>query len=334
MFSDCWNLTSLDISNFDMTNVTDINGIFGNCINLTSLNLLDCSSDTVSKIITSSHFPTNIIEGTARTIYCSKENAGELIAPTNWEFDYIEDHLVAIYTVNNIDKTSPTSVTGKADDWEETVVHNKNGTYTVTITASYGPTKISFKNHSNLLSVDYINTSNITDMSDMFYGCIKLTSVNTSNFDTSNVTSMYGMFCACKSLKSLDVSNFDNSNVKSMSYMFSVCDSLTSLDLSSFDTSNVFYMEEMFSFCPNLRSLDLSSFDTSQVTDMSYMFENSSKLRTLHLDNCSNDTIRKIITSSSLPTNAISGATKTIYCKEEEAAGLTVPRNWVFSYVS
>jgi hypothetical protein len=34
-----------------------------------------------------------------------------------------------------------------------------------------------------------------------------------------------------------------------------------------------------------------------------------------------------------LPTDAIDGVTRTIYCKEENAIGLTPPENWEFSYV-
>ena len=63
------------------------------------------------------------------------------------------------------------------------------------------------------------------------------------------------------------------------------------------------------------------------------MFSGCTSLHTLRLDNCSNDTISKIIASGGFPTNAIEGVTRTIYCKEENAAGLTAPTNWVFSYV-
>ena len=92
-------------------------------------------------------------------------------------------------------------------------------------------------------------------------------------------------------------------------------------------------MNGMFSSCSALTSLDVSNFDTSNVTNMSYMFSSCNALHTLRLDNCSNDTISKIITSSGFPTTAITGQTRTIYCKESEAAGLTAPTNWVFSYV-
>jgi surface protein len=125
----------------------------------------------------------------------------------------------------------------------------------------------------------------------------------------------------------------NTSNVTSMERMFYNCTNLTSLDLSNFDTSNVTIMPWMFRNCSNLTSLDLSNFDMTNVTNTQLMFYCCSKLHTIRLDNCSNDTIRKIITSDSFPTGAISGVTRTIYCKESEADGLTPPTNWVFSFI-
>ena len=64
-------------------------------------------------------------------------------------------------------------------------------------------------------------------------------SIETGDFDTSNVTNMSYMFYECKALTSLDVSKFDTSKVTSMRDMFYGCQALTSLDVSSFDTSKV-----------------------------------------------------------------------------------------------
>jgi surface protein len=131
----------------------------------------------------------------------------------------------------------------------------------------------------------------------------------------------------------LDLSAWDTSNVTNMNSMFYYCTNLTSLDLSSFDTSKVTTMLSMFYNCYNLTSLDLSNFDMSNVTNMNSMLGFCRKLHTLRLDNCNNDTISKIITSSSLSTGIIEGVTRKIYCKGENAAGLTAPNNWVFEYI-
>ena len=137
-----------------------------------------------------------------------------------------------------------------------------------------------------LTSIDFgdnFNTSNVTDMSEMFYGCSYLTSLDLSNFNTSNVRSMYGMFCYCNRLTSLDLTNFNTANVTDMSRMFSYC-SLTSLDLSNFNTANVTDMSGMFRWC-SLTSLDLSNFNTANVTNMGGMFYDCRSLTSLDLSN-------------------------------------------------
>ena len=122
--------------------------------------------------------------------------------------------------------------------------------------------------------VKNLNTSNVTNMHDMFSGCSSLTSLDLSNFNTSNVTNMHNMFSGCSSLTSLDVSSFNTLNITSMYEMFSSCSSLTTLDLSSFDTSNVTNMNYMFYNCKALQHLDISNFDFTKVTSYSNMFNN------------------------------------------------------------
>ena len=131
--------------------------------------------------------------------------------------------------------------------------------------------------------IEYLNTSEVTDMSYMFFRCINLASLDLRSFDTSEVTNMTYMFHFSIGLTSLDLSSFDTSCVTDMSYMFGSCSNLTSLDLSNFDTSNVTTMNCMFVSCSGLTSLDLRSFDTSEVTNMSYMFRDCSSLTSLDL---------------------------------------------------
>ena len=136
---------------------------------------------------------------------------------------------------------------------------------------------------------DKWDTSNVTNMSNMFQLCENLTSLDLSPFNTSAVTKMSYMFSDCNRLKSIEFGdNFDTSNVTNMYYMFQNCSGLTSLDLSSFDTSKVTNMSYMFNGCKSLTSLDLSNFDTSNVTSMSNMFYNCSGLTEIHWDDFGN----------------------------------------------
>ena len=111
----------------------------------------------------------------------------------------------------------------------------------------------------------------------------RLTRIDIGNLDTSNVSNMENMFYLCYSLKELDLSGFDTGKVTDMSYMFEGCDSLEELDISSFDTGNVTNMSCMFSGCAGLLSLNLNSLDTGSVTDMSCMFRGCNSLEELDL---------------------------------------------------
>ena len=140
---------------------------------------------------------------------------------------------------------------------------------------------------SNLESINYmdyfLNTSEVTDMSQMFCGCYDLNHLNVSNFDTGKVTDMQGMFCECMFLLDLDVSNFDTSNVTDMQGMFSNCEMLSNLNVSNFDTRKVTDMSGMFYESRTIKKLDLSSFDTSNVTDMGGMFYGCTSLDSLDI---------------------------------------------------
>ena len=137
----------------------------------------------------------------------------------------------------------------------------------------------------NILEIDLSNfdTSEVTNMSNMFYGMSNLTTLNVSHFDTSKVTDMSLMFHGMRDLSALNLSSFNTSQVTDMRNMFYGMSNLTTLDLSNFDTSKVTNMGNMFSSMTNLTSLNLSSFNTSKVTDMSFMFYGMRKLTALNL---------------------------------------------------
>ena len=66
------------------------------------------------------------------------------------------------------------------------------------------------------------------------------------SFDTSTVTNMWGMFYGCEQLQQLDVSGFDTSKVTDMRWMFAYCKQLKQLDVSGFDTGKVTVMGGCF----------------------------------------------------------------------------------------
>ena len=129
-----------------------------------------------------------------------------------------------------------------------------------------------FKGCTSVKEIKLCKMSNLTDMTEMFYGCYVLESLNIDALKTASVTSMNHTFHQCKSLKTLDVSGFDTGKVTDMSGMFYYCSALETLDVSHFNTAKVENMQDMFMDCAGLTKLDVSNFNTSNVTDMRSMF--------------------------------------------------------------
>ena len=164
MFQNCVSLTSLDLSDFDTSNVTDMGGMFNYCASLTSLDL--------------SGFDTSNVTDMGYMFHCCESLTSLDLA----NFD--------TSCVTNMDLMF-------TDCWSLTSL--------------------------DLASFD---TSNVIDMVAMFASCKRLTDLDLSGFDTSNVTDMHDMFCNCEDLTSLDLSGFDASAVTKMDSMFYGCDNL------------------------------------------------------------------------------------------------------------
>lgn len=116
------------------------------------------------------------------------------------------------------------------------------------------------------------NTSNVTNMQSLFYGC-RVKSIPAIN--TQNVTNMSFMFRDCNKLSSVPV--LDTSNASNMSDMFFDCNSLASVPL--LNTGNVTDMNNMFWGCTSLAIVPM--LDASKTRSIYSMFRNCSSLITL-----------------------------------------------------
>lgn len=161
----------------------------------------------------------------------------------------------------------------------------------------------------NLKEIDLsgLDTKNVTDMSNMFYGCSSLTSIDVSGFDTGKVESMNNMFNGCSNISSVDLSMLDTSRLEEINGMFSGCSKLTEVDMSNFIFWNLDQMvmqsafynckslksvkfpvreirlynaSSAFNYCSELISIDLSCFNTKDSTASAFqsMFTGCGKL--------------------------------------------------------
>ncbi len=194
-------------------------------------------------------FHTDAYKSKITSITTKKDNIVPATAVESWDISEAGDGSVMAYVEDD----------GSGNSTYKLTIGGKGG-----IIANESMT-VYFLGFDKMTSIDLsaLDTSEVTNMGDMFCGCSRLTSLDVSNFDTSNVTNMSGMFVYCGSLTSLDLSKFDTSQVTDMSYMFFSCSRLTSLDVSKFDTSKVTNMENMFCDCPSWDTVDQTKFSNA-----------------------------------------------------------------------
>lgn len=157
-----------------------------------------------------------------------------------------------------------------------------------TVERDYTPTSL-HKLFSTLSSLERIEgqdllrplITRVKDISYMFYGCNKLTSIDVSGWNTANVEKMEHLFTNCQALTTLAVAGWDVSKAKSMQSVFQGCNKLTSLDLSAWRPVEATSMHRMFLGCEGLTTLNVSGWNTAKVTTMEDMFRNCVNVQAL-----------------------------------------------------
>ena len=126
--------------------------------------------------------------------------------------------------------------------------------------------KAMFQNCNELeyLDLTNFNTSQVTDMSFMFYECHKLKEIKgINNFITINATNIGGMFEDCNELVNLDLSNFNTYRVAVMGRMFYKCYKLKEIKgIYNFRISDMSGLTKIFDECNDLECIDISKFNS------------------------------------------------------------------------
>ena len=241
LFENFWNAIEIDLSHFDTSFVTSMEGMFYNCYNLKYINFNNINTSSVSDMSYLFHFCTSLTSLNLSSFDTSKV--------TTMEYMFAECEVLESIYLGNF-KTSK--------------LLNINSMFSGCCSLT-------------TINLSSFNTSTVTDMTSLFSFCNSLKGLNLYNFNTSNVNSMSNMFMNCELLHFINLSSFDTSNVKYMKNMFNNAQSLISIDLSIFNTNFVKSMGNMFYNCYSLISLDLSNF-TFNFTDMDYFFWNCNSL--------------------------------------------------------
>ena len=260
MFNGCQSLTSLDVSNFDTSNVTNMSHMFYNCNKLTSLD--------VSKWDTS-----NV---------------------TNMSWMFYACYKLTSLDVSNFNTSNVTNIRGLFHDCQSLTSLDVSNFDTSKVTDMTGMfhgciriTTLDIRkwNTSSLIHVA-TNSDNLADDNySMFSYCLSLTEIQgIERLDISKVSSLRSLFWNTK-IYSLDLSEWDTSNVTNMVRLFNLCIQLRSLDVSNWDVGKVTNLEACFGGCTNLPKLDVSRWNTSNVTNMVNVTQNLYKAASIDLNN-------------------------------------------------
>ncbi|EPD1703987.1 immunoglobulin-like domain-containing protein [Enterococcus hirae] len=260
MFKNMSSITSLDVSGFDTSNVTGMYTMFQGLSRVTSLDLSNFDTHKVTDMrdmFVDTPLKKLILGDTFKFVESGSENAKLTSA---WKREdgtgkvYTAEDFMKNYGTGDL--TAGTYVSVETGTWGTSPYMFDENTGVLTIEAGelsgyeespWNSDKVDSEaikkivlagkvvapeDSSNLFSYSYLknvteidglsqlDTSNVTDMREMFRGMNSITSLDLSGFDTSNVTDMYAMFYDMSNLTSLDLSNFDTSKVTDMSDMF------------------------------------------------------------------------------------------------------------------
>ena len=256
--------TTLDVSNFDTSNVTNMRSMFSNS-QATTLDVSNFDTSNVTYM--------NIMFGNSQATTLDVSNFDTSNVTTMAQM--FESSQATTLDVSNFDTSKVTSMCSMFQLSQATTLDLSNFNTTNVTNMSW----MFYYSKATTIDVSNFNTSNVTTMAQMFESS-QATTLDVSNFDTSKVTSMGSMFQLSQAT-TLDLSNFNTTNVTNMSWMF-YYSKATTLDVSNFDTSKVTNMGSMF-VNSKATTLDLSNFNTSNVTNMSYMFNTSTNLKTIYV---------------------------------------------------
>jgi surface protein len=245
MFSGCSSLTSLDLRGFDTGQVTDMSNMFSGCSSLktirvdegwktSSVTSSDCMFDGCQSLIGGNgtrYIDKGIADKTYAHIDGGDDGQGYLTGKIAYAvYNSGSYYLTFYYDDNNLNRQSEGTVyTLGRRTWTAYTVETAEFKPSF---ADYKPTSTSgwFENVSRLYEIkglEYLNTSEVTDMSSMFSGCSSLVELDLLGFETGKVTDMSNMFSGCSSLVTIIVGDgWNTSSVMASSSMFERCSNI------------------------------------------------------------------------------------------------------------
>ena len=303
-------ITTVDVSGLNTTNVTNFSSMFFNCTKLESIDLstfvFNCdisgtggmfygTTPVLQTVILPESF-SNAVSGNSNSLsltgYWVKEGETEEILGSNivsggtYTAVEITDRAVAGYNAEAILYSDGTLVFCIKPENPAATIPAHGAVIGYWDVGQTGNPWLA--NATQITKVDFQDPlTNRTTASQMFNGCTALTTIlNPDNFDTSAISSTYCMFNGCTALTTVNVADWDMSHCASFEGMFNGCTALTTVSgTANLVTSSAYFIDWMFQDCSSLTTIDTSSWDTSNVVHMGWLFRNCSALTAVDVSN-------------------------------------------------
>ena len=216
--------TTLDVSNFDTSKVTNMVGMFQS----SQATTLDLSSFDTSKVTNMRLMFSN---SQAKTLDLSSFDTSKV---TNMTYLFYRSKATTI-DVSSFDTSKVTDMSNMFYDSKATTLDLSSFDTSKVTGMSY----MFYNSQVITLDMSSFDTSKVTDMSRMFQNS-QVTTLDLSSFDTSKVTSMNQMFYNSTKIKNIYVSNkFNTTAVNYSTNMFSGCTNLVGGSGTKYNSSYV-----------------------------------------------------------------------------------------------
>lgn len=173
---------------------------------------------------------------------------------------------------------------------------------------SASPPEAYLENITNIYFENF-NTSNTTNMCNMFVGCNNIESLDLHTFNTSKIENFGSFFAGCNKLNDVNLTGFDFSNAsefasffnstafkkidlsswnfsgkcRNISNFFSSCKNLTEVIFPKQMNTNLIHFGGVFRDCEKLKKIDFGGLDCSKVINFIETFKGCKSLETIDL---------------------------------------------------
>ena len=251
MFAGCEKLTSCDLSNLATTNALGMYRMFYNCKSLTEL---DVTGFATTNVGAGSTPDTTATVSMAEMFYGCENLYGSIKQRDNDTGGKVEYKTLDLSSFNIPSVTTMRSMFQGCRSLED----------------------ITF--------AEVFSTYGVKDLSNLFYGCENLKTLDMTTFSTLSTETMTNMFFGCKNLESVNVTSFNVEKVKTMNSMFEGCEKLANVDITSFNALALTTMDSMFKNCTALSQVNMpETMNTYLLTDIDSMFERCTSLASIDM---------------------------------------------------